>query len=230
MTARRSILIATATSCGGLLQTGWASEAEWRRLSDAPVNERRTAPAMAAIPAPPSYEAAAAQWRGAVEINAWIGAHFDYDRERALALSESARLAGRTPVAIHEPAQFFASPRGVCVDLARFAVELLRSVDPVARAAYLMIEFEPVSVQGQTLRRHWLAVYQSEGGYAFFADSKRPGHLAGPYAAHADFIADYAAYRGRPIVAYRVLDSYQRQRRAPAGREARSERLPAGTP
>lgn len=192
-----------------------------QRLSDAPDVPRRIGPAS---PAPADYEAAAAQWRSAAEINAWIGAHFDYDRERALALSESARQAGGRPLPIHEPARFYAAPRGVCVDLARFAVELLRRIDPAARAAYLMIEFEPVVVQGQTLRRHWMAVYQGnggEGGHHFFADSKRPGHLAGPYRELDHFIADYAAYRGRPVVGYRVLSSHQRQLKAQAQREVR---------
>jgi hypothetical protein len=44
-----------------------------------------------------------------------------------------------------------------------------------------MIEFDPVSLAGNTLRRHWIASYERNGMRYFFADSKRPGHIAGPY-------------------------------------------------
>ena len=49
------------------------------------------------------------------------------------------------------------------------------------------------------------------GKVFFFADSKRPGHIAGPYDSVAAFIGDYARYRGRRIVSYRELESYRRQ-------------------
>jgi hypothetical protein len=81
---------------------------------------------------------------------------------------------------IYQPHKFFAAPSGVCVDLSRFAVETLRHIDPDARASYLMIEFAPVTIGGNTLRRHWLASFTRDGKYYFFADSKRPGHIAGP--------------------------------------------------
>ena len=94
-------------------------------------------------------------WQRAEDINVWIGLRFEYDRERALVLSESARAGQAERAAILEPEAFYAAPRGVCVDLARFAVSTLRRVEPDAQAAYLMIEFEPVQVQGHWLRRHW---------------------------------------------------------------------------
>ena len=174
-----------------------------------------------------SYAHALQLWRTPEDINAWIGAKFRYDMPRAMLLSENQR--GRSgPLPIHPPHEFFAAPSGICVDLSRFAVETLRQIDPDAKASYLMIEFAPVTVSGNTLRMHWLAAFVRDGQYYFFADSKRPGHLAGPYPSPAQFIAEYSTYRERPIVAFRELDSYQRRQRTLATKQSREElRLPA---
>jgi hypothetical protein len=136
---------------------------------------------------------------------------------RAALLSESQRARAQR-VEIHAPDSFFADPSGVCVDLARFAVETLRAVDPGSQPRYLMIEFDPAVIAGHTLRRHWLASYRRDGQLYFFADSKRPGHVAGPYTSVEDFLDEYALYRGRRVVSYRDLVSYERQtrRQAPA--------------
>lgn len=172
-------------------------------------------------PAASNYPEALARWKGADDINAWIGARFQYDRTRALQLSETQRDGnGRMP--IHEPQDFFATPAGICVDLARFGVETLRSLEPAARPRYLMIEFDPVTIQGNTLRRHWVTMYERHGALYFFADSKRPGHVAGPYASTSAYIADYARYRGRAIVAWREMDSYARTMRTRAVRQERA--------
>ena len=137
---------------------------------------------------------------------------------RAMQLSETQRQAnGRMPILA--PEAFFAAPRGVCVDLSRFAVETLRAIAPEARAAYVMIEFDPVSISGNTLRRHWVASFERDGKRYFFADSKRPGHMAGPYGSTQEFIDEYARYRGRRIVSFREAESFERKARTP-GREA----------
>ncbi len=81
-----------------------------------------------------------------------------------------------------------------------------------------MIEFDPVQIQGQTLRWHWVAVYETADGIHVFADSKHPGFIAGAYATVADFIAEYAASRGREVVSYRELENYQRTKMARAER------------
>ena len=138
-------------------------------------------------------------------------------------LSETKRAAAdRAP--IHAPETFFTSPRGICVDLSRFAVETLRAIDPGAKAAYLMIEFVPITIDGNVLRRHWLVSFERDGQRYFFADSKRPGFLAGPYASTQQFIEEYARYRGREVVAYRELDSYERKKRTLATKEVREPR------
>ena len=102
---------------------------------------------------------------------------------------------------------------GICVDLARFGVETLNAVMPSARARYLMIEFNPATVRGQVLRRHWVTLFDGPQGLWVMADSRRPGHLAGPYRSTDEFVQAYAAYRGRDIVAHRELDSFARKSR-----------------
>ncbi|MBK8739918.1 MAG: hypothetical protein IPM02_10415 [Betaproteobacteria bacterium] len=188
--------------------------------SDAP--EQRATPATAYKNAP-TYQQALQAWRTPEDLNAWIGARFEYDMPRAMLLSETQRSkSGSLP--IHRPGDFFAAPAGVCVDLARFGVETLRAIDPAARASYLMIEFAPVTIGGNTLRLHWLASFQRDGKHYFFADSKRPGHLSGPHASTQEFIDGYAKYRGRTIVRFRELESYERPRRTPATKQVRDER------
>lgn len=173
-------------------------------------------------PAPPTYEAALRAWRGADDVNAWIGAHFEYDAPRALLLSETQRGAAR--LAIHRPVEFYSAPRGVCVDLARFGVETLRAIDPGAKPVYLMIEFAPLAIAGNVLRRHWLTGFERDGRRYFFADSKRPGHVAGPYDSTRAFLDDYAAYRGRTIVSSREVATYERTTRTLAAKRSREER------
>ena len=68
-------------------------------------------------------------WRSAEDINAWVNARFEYDPAHAIQLSETQRQKnGRMPILA--PEVFFAAPRGVCVDLSRFAIETLRAIDP----------------------------------------------------------------------------------------------------
>lgn len=81
-----------------------------------------------------SYDEALSIWRSAEDVNAWIGVKFQYDMSRALQLSETQRQQnGRWP--IHRPETFFMAPRGVCVDLARFALVLLASETRILRCA-----------------------------------------------------------------------------------------------
>jgi len=187
--------------------------------SDAP--EARFA-AESAYKGPASYPEALGSWKSADEVNAWIGAKFQYDFPRAMRLSETQRQKnGRIP--IHAPADFFAAPSGVCVDLARFGVETLRTIEPGSKPAYVMIEFDPAEISGNSLRRHWVATFERDAQHYFFADSKRPGLLAGPYASTQAFIDEYARYRGRRIVSFRAVDTYERRMRTPATRQTRVE-------
>ena len=171
----------------------------------------------AAAATPASYTQALQDWRTPEQISAWAAERFRYDPARAEQLSETQRRVAAPP-AIAEPADFFGAPVGVCLDLSRFAIETLRHIDPELQARYLMIEFEPVTLNGHTLRLHWIASFRRDGQLYFFADSERPGHVAGPYATAQAFVADYAGYRGRPVVRFAELDSLRRQPRALAAK------------
>lgn len=202
-----------------LAACAWASASP---ATDPDAPEPRAAP-VAAVNLPADYAEALRSWRDVEELNAWIGARFEYDTRRAIELSETQR-AGSDRIEVHPPAAFFSNPTGVCVDLARFAVETLRSIAPASRPRYLMIEFDPVTISGNVLRRHWLVVFERENRFYFAADSKRPGHLAGPYATVGQFIDEYAQYRGRRIVAYRSLESHERKLRQQAPKALREAR------
>jgi hypothetical protein len=190
--------------------------------SDAPEVQRNR---VASIEEPASYQEALQVWRTPEDVNAWIGARFSYDRARAMMLSETQRTRSGQ-ISIYEPQEFFAAPSGVCVDLSRFAVETLRRIAPETQPKYLMIEFAPIQIAGNTLRLHWLASYRREGRSYFFADSKRPGHIAGPYADVQEFINEYAKYRGRAIVSFRELESFQRKQRPSSSKQIQEVSLP----
>jgi hypothetical protein len=180
-------------------------------LPDAPPTSLASAPSDAAMPS--SYRDALRAWASPEDIARFAGARFVYDRARALALAEPTRASPERP-SVRAPEETF--DRGS--DLARFAVETLNRLDAAYAASYLMIEFEPVTIEGRTLRRHWIASFRRDGALWFFADSTRPAHIAGPYASAEAFVADYAAFRDRSIVAWREVDSYARGQRSTAKR------------
>ena len=155
-----------------------------------------------------SYDSAVAKWQDADDVNLWIGEHFSYDQSRASRLS--ADSDARPP--IKTPAELYADKSGVCVDLARFAVETLRTVDPDSDPKYLMLELDPVVVDGRTFRRHWLATFSRDGQVFAFADSNRPGVISGPYSTLHDLVSDYVDVRGREVVEARWLDTFKRKK------------------
>jgi hypothetical protein len=191
----------------------FAAFAGAQELPDAP--EARVRAATPWSGAPKSYAEALATWKAPEDIARFTDAAFVYDRARALALAEPTDSRSVRP-AIHRPESLYAKPEGVCIDLARFGVETLNRIDASFAARYLMLEFEPVVVDGRTLRRHWIASFRRDGKVWFFADSRRPGHVAGPYDSVDAFIEDYARYRARPIVKWRETDSFLRTARAAA--------------
>jgi len=170
-----------------------------------------------------SYEHALHSWKTPEDISAWIAANFSYDMARAVWLSETQRAKNKQ-LSIYHPAELFNTKAGVCVDLSRFGVETLRRIDPQSDPKYLMIEFDPIHIAGNTLRFHWLVSFKRDGKTYFFADSKRPGHIAGPYNETREFIQDYERYRGRKIMAFREVESYQKQKRTQALKLQRSEK------
>ena len=160
-----------------------------------------------------SYSQALDLWQTAEDINKWIAGSFIYDKARAIKLS-SGRRTDNSGTPIYNPSEFFESKTGVCIDLARFGVETLRIIDPNSNPKYVMIEFEPIQIDGNIFRLHWMVSFRRDGMTYFFCDSKRPGYIAGPYKSTQAFISEYEQYRGRKIVAHRELDSYRKQRKS----------------
>ena len=159
-----------------------------------------------------SYTQALGTWKTAEDINKWVGGSFTYDRARAIKLS-SDRKNRKKLISIYQPSEFFGAKAGVCVDLSRFGVETLKKIDPNSDPNYLMIEFDPIQINGHTFRLHWLVSFKKDGKKYFFCDSKRPGFLAGPYNSTQAFINEYEQYRDRKIVAHRELESYKKKRK-----------------
>jgi hypothetical protein len=170
-----------------------------------------------------SYEQALHIWKSPEDINGWISANFSYDSARMIRLSESRRTKNEK-FSIYSPSKFFETKTGVCVDLSRFSVETLRRIDPLSDPKYLMIEFDPIQIRGDLFRLHWLVSFKRDGKTYFFSDSKRPGHIAGPYKDTQAFVDEYAQYRGRKIVAFREVDSYKKQRRTKAMKRQAAEK------
>lgn len=217
MNATPGVLVLTAllflASCVGSLHVADPS-------SDAPESARTPS---VPFKAAGSYADALQVWETPDDINAWIAANFEYDMQRALRLAE-AQKAKDERMSIYAPAEFFDTKTGVCVDLSRFGVETLKRIDPPSDPKYLMIEFDPVQIGGNTLRLHWLVSFKRDGQTYFFADSERPGHIAGPYKDTAEFIHDYEQYRGRKILGFREVESYQKQQRAKTMKHQSSEK------
>ena len=174
-----------------------------------------------------SYNQALGVWKSAGDINKWVIGNFIYDKERAIKLSSDQRAKNKG-ISIYTPSNFFEIKAGICVDLARFGVETLRIVDPNSDPKYLMIEFEPIQVNGATFRLHWLVSFKKDGMKYFFCDSKRPGFIAGPYNSTQVFINEYEQYRGRKIVSHRELESYRKQRKSKSEKR-KSEKSPNQT-
>ncbi len=199
-----------------ILTLGWANVSHAAdTLPDEPESERDFS-----LPyqAPDSYKRALQLWKKAEDINEWVAAVFLYDKTRAMKLSPN-RGTDEQEIPIYSPPEFFKGKTGVCVDLARFGVETLRIIDPISDPRYLMIEFDPIKINGHTFRLHWLVSFKRDGMKYFFCDSKRPGHIAGPYHTTQEFISEYEQYRGRRIVTHRELDSYQKQRKLKSTKE-----------
>jgi len=188
--------------CGDVLRTSY-------HFSDEP---EYTPSPTGLLKAASSYEEALQVWKTAEDINEWIAVNFSYDPSRAIRLSETQRNKKET-LSIYSPSEFFDNKTGVCVDLARFGVETLRKIDPGSDPKYLMIRFNPMQIEGNTLQLHWLVSFKRDGKTYFFADSKRPGLIVGPYNDSQAFVNEYEQYRSRKIVDFRELESYQKKRR-----------------
>jgi hypothetical protein len=174
-----------------------------------------------------SYNQALGIWKTAEDINKWVASNFIYDKGRAIKLSSNQKTKNRG-ISIYRPSEFFKTKAGVCVDLARFGVETLKIINPNSDPKYLMIEFAPTQVNGNTFRLHWLVSFKKDGMKYFFCDSKRPGYIAGPYDSTQVFVREYGQYRNQEIVAHMELDSYIKAKKSKLERR-KSEKSPNKT-
>ncbi len=159
-----------------------------------------------------SYEEALKSWKSSKDISAWIGSNFSYDMNRAMALSETQR-SKKKKLSIYTAKEFFDKKTGICVDLSNFAYKTLKSISPHHRAKFLMIKFDPIKIKGNFLRMHWLTSFKMNGKYYFFADSRRPGTIKGPYNTPNEFISEYEQFRQRKIVSFKLLDSFKKKKK-----------------
>ncbi len=175
-----------------------------------------------------SYTTALKQWKTVAEVNKWIKENFRYEIERAKQLAENSLEREKTE--IYSPVEFYQIKKGVCLDLSRFAVETTNSIDTSKHVQYLMIEFEPIIIDHSLLKKHWVAIFQEAAGFYIFADSKRPGHISGPYKNVDDFIVDYQTFRARKIVDWKVLPSYQKKKKMMQQKMTRPFRISCHSP
>ena len=215
MMPKKKVLIASQLFFACLFFQANAQVENIEKLSDAPHFEIQKSSCIH----PATYMTALQQWKTIIEMNNWIGDNFNYDMERAKKMAENS--LDRENTAIYSPEEFYQIKKGICVDLSRFAVETINKIDTLKSARYLMINFEPITIDGRILRKHWIAVYQDDDGYYLLGDSKRPGYIAGPYAEVDDFIIEYQKYRDRNIVSWKILLNYKKGKKRRAFRQKR---------
>ena len=158
-----------------------------------------------------NYAQVLKQWKSAKDVNQWIGQNFHYDISRAIALG-SKRENGPKP-AIYSAEELYSNKNGICVDLSRFAYETIKKIEPEKETYYLMIDFEPIEIQGSVIRKHWVIAFKENGSFYVMADSKIPGVMSGPYASIESYIKEYEAFRERKIESFKLLNDYKRKQK-----------------
>lgn len=203
--------------CTGISLQAQESKKDIQKLSDAP--EKNT---LRSGKDTIQYSEAISNWKSIEHINQWIGQNFHYDMSRAVALGSKRNEGPKTT--IYSPDEFFRVKSGICVDLSRFAFETLKKINPEMKAHYLMIDFEPIEIQGSIIRKHWLLAYEMENQFYITADSKVPGTISGPYDTIQDFITDYEKFRERKIESFKLLNDYKKTRKKRLVKNQRSDK------
>lgn len=203
--------------CFGISLQAQESKTDIRKLSDAP--EKNT---LKLNTDTIQYDKAIKDWKSVEDINKWIGQNFHYDMSRAVALG-SKRNDG-PKISIFSPNEFFTVKSGICVDLSRFAFETLKKVNPDTEAFYLMIDFEPIEIQGSIIRKHWVLAYKHNDQFYVTADSKQPGVISGPFDSVQDFITGYEEFRERKIESFKLLSDYKKTQKKRMVKNQRSDK------
>jgi len=158
-----------------------------------------------------SYEVMIKTWQTVYDVNNWIARNFRYDMQRAMQLASNSDAREKTR--IYNPEELYNTKKGACIDLVRFAYETIKSIDSTIYLKYLIIEFEPLQMSDRIFRRHWLVIYRENNHLYLMADTKRPGHISGPYTDISNFINQYEQYRERRILSYKLTDTYKKKRK-----------------
>jgi len=178
-------------------------------LSDAPVVNSDSSNVKKIEGSYDTYEEAIAKWKSYDEVNMWIKDYFEYDMSRAMQLASNSE--NREKTSIYTAEETYNSKSGVCLDLSRFAFETILEIDENLNPKYLMIEFEPLIINGKKFEKHWIVLFETNNQFFVMADSKRPGHMSGPYDDLSQFILEYEKFRQRDILSYKVLDTYKKR-------------------
>ena len=56
-----------------------------------------------------------------------------------------------------------------------------------------------------------MIIYKENDQLYIMADTKRPGHISGPYNAMSEFITAYEDFRKRKIISYKITDTYKKR-------------------
>ncbi|MCE7996558.1 MAG: hypothetical protein HEP71_31590 [Roseivirga sp.] len=203
--------------CTSISLQAQQSKNEIRKLSDAPKKNRVKSDTDTT-----KYLEVISNWTSVEQINQWIGQNFHYDMSRAIALGSKRNDGPKT--AIFSPDEFFRVRSGICVDLSRFAFETLKKINPEVEAYYLMIDFEPIEIQGSIIRKHWVLAYKLENQFYITADSKVPGKISGPFDTIQDFITGYEKFRERKIESFKLLNDYKKTRKKRLVKNLRSDK------
>ncbi len=203
--------------CAGISLQAQQSKTEIQKLSDAPEKNTRKSDKDTT-----QYLETIGRWKSIEHINQWIGQNFHYDMSRAIALGSKRNEGPKTT--IFTPEEFFKVKSGICVDLSRFDFETLKKVDPEVEAYYLMIDFEPIEIQGSIIRKHWVLAYKLKDQFYITADSKVPGTISGPYDTIQDFITGYEKFRERKIERFKLLNDYKKTQKKRLVKNQRSDK------
>lgn len=155
-----------------------------------------------------NYFETVSHWSTFKDVYNWVKYNFCYDFARAQLLANNSNKKNK--ISIYSPEELWIKKKGICVDLSRFAYETIQLIDSSAISNYLKIEFEPLEINGSRFVNHWLILLKEKDEFYFFADSKRPDILDGPYESVQEFIKKYEKFRGRKINSYALLNSYKK--------------------
>ena len=96
------------------------------------------------------------------------------------------------------------------IELTPVRYKSLRAIELESAPKYGKITFAPTYVHSCLFQKHWLATFIRGGLHYFFADTKRPGLIAGPFKLPEHFVVEYEQFHQRQVLSFRLLSSHRR--------------------